>query len=1202
MSRQPSSHDDSLASRELERIIEVCDRFEQAWHRGRPLRIEDLEGTVPAPLRQRLFHELVCLELEFRRARGEWPTWNEYRDRFPDRIGALGSVFAAVGSTRPPNPLPAPLPGVDPADRIGTPATQAYSPRAIEPAAEGLEAGPTSNGLDEPIISGAPRARPVSAAFKIPGYQILGELGAGGMGIVYRARNLRLNRIVALKMMHDRGRSDPGLLARFRTEAEAMAMLHGPHIVQIHDFGDVGASPYFVLELLEGGSLADRLRKTTMPSRPAAELLIVLAEAIATAHSAGIVHRDLKPANVLFTAEGMPKIGDFGVAKLLGKSGTQTESGHLLGTPSYMAPEQARGDSSAVGPAADVYALGAILYELLTGRPPFKGPTREATIRQVVDDDPVLPSRIQPGVPRDLETICLKCLAKEPRHRYRSAGALAEDLVCYLEGRPITARRTPPWERLLKWIRRRPAEAALAATALVVAASVMTLVFVFQDHNYREAVRIERLRTAAAARLNHFGGQNASRRHEWFEAREALAIVEAQTRSEPRLAELHRQARQELVRVDQALAQQRARDEAGERYHRFRERRDEAVYHNTQFVGLDPSASRDAARRSAQAALAVFAATAGDESSWRLGPGLDALLPDERREVEEACYTLLLTLAGSDGESELSRSLSRLEQARSLRPDTRAYHLCRAQCLSRSGDRAGAEHALLQAERVPLVTALDYFLVGQNAFERRDWARAVEYLEETLRQQPEHFWAHGLAAVCCLQLGRAREARVHLTACLQREPQLAWLYVLRGYASGQAAVVARRASADRRSSAGEGSWPLEARFEAAEADYATAETLLTRSPNPEIRYLLLVNRGLHRIEQKRWDEAAGDLEAAIRLDGGLFPAHANLAELHQRQGNPDLAVAEYDRALALRPDLAALYRGRAEVTLRRSHPTSEQRTRALRDLDAAIERELRDSPLRARDHARRAEFLLLEGRREEALAAAEAALKIIPHSKEAARWRIEALLSLKRYDGVAASCDVLLSGPEPLLAAYELRSLARERQGDLGGAIEDLTQFLARQPRRAPLLNRRGTLYLLAHALDLAHDDFDEAIRLDPALAEAYCGRGTARALLGRHQEAVADAAVALRLGPPDHNLLYRAARVYALAATAVTSDLKVKGHDVMVLIDRCQDRALELAGAARARLPDEERASFETVLRTDPALAAIQGRLRSARLIGHVP
>jgi eukaryotic-like serine/threonine-protein kinase len=302
---------------------------------------------------------------------------------------------------------------------------------------------------------------------EFPGYEVQALLGQGGMGAVFRARQPRLNRLVALKVMLSgvyAGRDERG---RFQREAEAVAGLQHPNVVQIYDVGESSGRPYFTMELLEGGSLARHLAGIPQPSRQAAELLATLAGAVQFAHQGGIVHRDLKPSNVLLAADGTPKLSDFGLARRLDGGAGLTRSGLVLGTPSYMAPEQARGDTQAVGPAVDIYALGAILYELLTGRPPFRSETAAETVRQVIDQDPAPPSRLNAKVPRDLETICLKCLDKVPGRRYASAAAFADDLLHFRRGEPISARRSNFLGYVGKWIKRRPTVAALVATCVL---------------------------------------------------------------------------------------------------------------------------------------------------------------------------------------------------------------------------------------------------------------------------------------------------------------------------------------------------------------------------------------------------------------------------------------------------------------------------------------------------------------------------------------------------------------------------------------------------------------------------------------------------------------------------------------------------------------------------------------------------------------
>lgn len=326
-----------------------------------------------------------------------------------------------------------------------------------------------------PIETGLPSANQESLVSSrqiplpnIPGYEVLGELGRGAMGVVYKARQVNLKRVVALKMILAGGQAGSEMVARFRAEAESVAKLQHPHIVQIHEIGEHEGRPYFSLEFLEGGSLDRKLSGNPQPPKSAAELVETIARAMQAAHERGIVHRDLKPGNVLLSVEGMPKITDFGLAKQLDVDSGQTQSGAILGTPSYMAPEQASGRSRDIGPASDIYALGAILYEMLTGRAPFKGASVLDTLEQVRSQEPVSPRQLQPQLPRDLDTICLKCLEKTPGKRYSSAAALADDLVRFMNKEPIQARPITAVERVRKWARRRPALAAAYILAMLV--------------------------------------------------------------------------------------------------------------------------------------------------------------------------------------------------------------------------------------------------------------------------------------------------------------------------------------------------------------------------------------------------------------------------------------------------------------------------------------------------------------------------------------------------------------------------------------------------------------------------------------------------------------------------------------------------------------------------------------------------------------
>lgn len=329
-------------------------------------------------------------------------------------------------------------------------------PAAANLAAEQQATAKITPGLHE-AATVPPQQRPALKPV-IPGYELIRELGRGGMGVVYQARQLNLNRLVALKMVLAQGPEAADTLARFHREAEAVAKLHHPNIVQIYHIDSYQGSPYFSLEYVDGGDLAHHLRLRSMPINDAVAMLEAVARAVHAAHEKGVLHRDLKPGNILLTKNLIPKIADFGLARQIEDTNRQTATGMILGTPSYMSPEQAAGKKKELGPGTDIYSLGAIFYEMLTGRPPFEGQSAMDTLLQAMNDPPKPPREINPAVPRDLENICLRCLKKNPADRYPTAKALAEDLNRYLSGKQVYAKTEGIWSTLgpkeQMWLRR----------------------------------------------------------------------------------------------------------------------------------------------------------------------------------------------------------------------------------------------------------------------------------------------------------------------------------------------------------------------------------------------------------------------------------------------------------------------------------------------------------------------------------------------------------------------------------------------------------------------------------------------------------------------------------------------------------------------------------------------------------------------------
>ena len=491
----------------------ACKQLEKSWFAGEPVEIEACLERLPDEEMAGTSEELICIEMEFL-----WKQWSranaarmevrdeaatptsveEYLQRFP-QLGNLQHLERLVSEEincrlRVEN-------RVNPAEYLQRFPKLAAESSLVRSRLDTLQQQHDTGQEDQTMVAGSPSAQPDQTDYghaaveegtlhgtasglqakdayigkELGGYKILNEVGRGGMGVVYKAFDTKLKRIVALKVLRNLVHSDASELDRFLGEATAAAQMDHPNIISVFEIEKDAEAPFVVLEFASGGALNDRIDGTPFAAEKAAQLILTLAEAIHAAHEKGIVHRDLKPGNVVFTGNDEVKITDFGLAKWIDEASDLTKSGEMVGTPSYMAPEQVAGKSGVITARTDVYALGVILYELLTGRPPFTGSSSINTILHVMEDDPVPPNKLQSEIGHDLNTICLKCLEKEPEKRYETAAQLAADLQAYLEDRPITARRPSTVERSRKWIRRHPATSGFLAVATLV---VLALIFV----------------------------------------------------------------------------------------------------------------------------------------------------------------------------------------------------------------------------------------------------------------------------------------------------------------------------------------------------------------------------------------------------------------------------------------------------------------------------------------------------------------------------------------------------------------------------------------------------------------------------------------------------------------------------------------------------------------------------------------------------
>ena len=625
----------------------------------------------------------------------------------------------------------------------------------------------------------------------------------------------------------------------------------------------------------------------------------------------------------------------------------------------------------------------------------------------------------------------------------------------------------------------------------------------------------------------------------------------------------------------------------------------QAQFHAAGFE-LDPADRRIRLRDAARAGLAIYANDPKDgDERWSLAETLPGVLAaGEKTRVATGCYDLLLLL--SDAVEPAATGLKILDRAARLRPEpTAAYHLRRARCLTRLGDAPGQHRELQLASKLAAVTPLDHFLIGREQLVSGNWTEAIVSLEASLRLDPDQTPAHLLLARAYFNVNpkRLHEAENSLSLCIKSHRDILGLYLMRALVEG-AEGNQTLAQDDPRHPTGRSALRKQAgrSFQAAEQDYASA---LKRGPTDNFRYVLLVNRGGMYLQAGNFTASLADLEAAIRLKPRQYQAYVTLAQLQQRRGQLDLASAAFGQAIDRAPEQATkalIHRSRALLHTDRRDATSQQRAAAIHDLEAAIRLEPGDPNLKAGDHVECARLYFADGQHDKALAACGQALALVADLPSAHQLQISALMALKRYDEVVASCDAYLAREQPTIEVLEIRGLARVDRQNYSGAIADYTHAIELKTdldpeTKARLLDHRGWAYHLADAPRLALDDFVESLRLTGDHSEALAGRGLARIRLGDWRAAVADAEASVRLAkmtsraPFDPEALRQAylnaARIYAQAVEFAASDVSREGERAISRYRSYRSRSLDLLQQVLKQLPESDRAK----LLSDPAL-----------------
>jgi eukaryotic-like serine/threonine-protein kinase len=999
--------------------------------------------------------------------------------------------------------------------------------------------------------------------------------GEGGLGKVWVARDNDLNREVALKEIQAGKAIHAQILRRFLKEAQITGQLEHPNIVPVYELARrvEDDQPYYTMRLIRGQTLhraiADfHTRRAAGMADPLEwprllHAFVGVCQAIAFAHSRGVIHRDLKPENVVLGAFGEVIVLDWGLAKMVDSpdedddglpdvtltgdaQADATQAGQRLGTPSYMAPEQAEGRTDLVDPLTDIYGLGAILFEILTGRAPHSGGSIIELLDRIVHSETPKARTIESTVPAPLDAICARAMARSRSERYRSAQELADEVQRWLADEKVVAYRENARERIARWTKRHRAWTQAAAVLLVAIATISTVSYLgvrqarrkelaarrqVDEQNSRDERRIQGLQ--AAVQDDVVAGQAALSAQDWDRAVERLDGALRLIRNESRLAPLGPVPERLYEQASKARSDRNADRDARDRLARFRRLHDDALFHGTFLSGVDLLFDHESARTAVMAALDLMRVPREPGGAFRPDPHYSA---DQNRRLTEECQQLLLILADiesralpgrppADTRARADRALRYLDIAVALGPTGRAYALRRSEYLRRRGDSEAAARARSEAERVQPSGATDYFLLGDAMYRADDLKGALGAFRDALGKAPDNFWAHYFTAVCRLNLDRPGEAETSLTACLAIRTDFPWVYLLRGYARGLLGEMA-----------------------GSESDFARALELATISGGDRVRYAVFVNQGRVRVLRGQLPKGIADLERAVALKPDQSQGHANLAFGYQKLGDPNKAIVHLDRAIALAPS-AGLYVRRARIRLERGDPAA-----ASDDFDRALRLERPDSALSARVRA------------EQHLAAARfaEAIREFDHALE------------------AGSSDADL---------FRARGLARANLGDDPGAVEDYNRSLALDPEASNIRTRRGWTYVL-NPDRLALADFERAITLNPRNGDARNGRGFVLTRLGRYREAIEDAEKALVLGPPVTEIIYNAACIFAQASGKARTDADAREDAAgrRELSTRYASRAVDLIRQSLGKLPAGRRAEFwRQSIAPDPALDPIR-------------
>lgn len=1043
----------------------------------------------------------------------------------------------------------------------------------------------------------------------IGGYKVLKELGRGGMGVVYKAHHPKLNRVVALKMILSGATAGSQDLSRFLVEAEAIARLQHPNIIQLFEFGEYQGQPFFTLEFVPGGSLADSIKDQPLSPLLAAQVVLQIARGMAFAHEKGIVHRDLKPANILVqemtstqrdtgknhsktdsTRMGMDiKITDFGLAKKVESDGELTGTNAIMGSPCFMAPEQARGDTADIDAISDVYGIGAILYQVITGRPPFQAAKVMEVLRQVIDKEPIPPSHLGLKLDRDLETICLKCLEKEKSKRYQSAALLADDLERYLNHEPIQARPPGISEKFGKWVKRKPLAAALWGVSFLALVGLFASIAFYAQYQRQQAGISKRILedyqkqqdALGKARESYQKGKDFEKEEKWAasntEYQKALSVLEENPDLES--GELMTEITGKIALVSRNILELERKKEAALRLDRFSKN-----YDNAQFYYIFSSEAK--AKENLEKALSFAALALGEflDSKSSLNKDLfqetiKYLQTNESRKIERNIYELFLISCDLNGVVLGNQEKAKVDlgQAREFgnlvgihsKSFKRVSAKLNAAIVGKSLDSRAWEKEN-QSESNGFV---DWFLIALEKYKQNQWIDSLEANREVLKEQGDHFWGHYLAGLCFLQLNQLEKAKAEFTVCINLRPEFAWPILQRALAS------LRMAQNEKNTKISSGEL-IEAQI-----DFENA----LKNPDSLVQYVGLKGLGILKLEKGDFKEAVENIGKAAKNDLRDFRIFLDLASAYQKAGDLDKALEAIDQGILAFPSASGLWQKKGMLNqksgkINLAKVDLENATRLLRaenDPEALVATLLELGQADFRD-----------GYYEKAIATFDEALKIRPKNLVALRFKANSLLQKKDFQNAGKVIDQYLdangSNPVPH-KVYETRGLIYAEQGKIPSAIEMYSLALAQNPKnpeeRAEIRRHRGWAYYLNDAFRLSFQDFDLSLTQDKVLAvDALVGRGGSRLKMKLIDQALEDAQlVEVKVSRENLSLTQRHnyilatiySQAYAMSRQMYLNGDPEKNQGLAEKVKLYRARALENLKASLAKQPAEKQNSF---------------------------